>query len=115
MEITSCWWLKNYKPNNLTDNDPKLMDLITKINNYTESNETNVFKTSYGQCYINPMNDTIFILMDNNPSIDSSASLLLQPNPSIHVVYRTCNYTYGELDSYVRELSSSISSLEVRE
>jgi len=113
VETQGCWWLKNYEPNSLTDNDPKLMELVTKISNYMESNETNVFKTSYGQCYINPMNDTIFILLkENNPSIDSSASLLLQPDPSIHVVYRTCNYTYDELESIVQEVSSSTSSLE---
>jgi hypothetical protein len=104
----TLWWMKESTPN---DNGPELNyaeKLLSLVNNESRSD----LRAVYGNCFVNPSNATLFIVLTRCDSETISLfNKVLNPQQDVHLVYRTGPATHVELERYMDELGDVVSKL----
>ena len=96
------WWMKGYE---FKEMDDKLSEIGGKIGMYIGQEEKTLFNDAYGSSYINSDNNTIFIVIKyDDINIKKYMIGTLQPDKSVNIIFRKCEYSYDELYSYKEKI-----------
>jgi len=101
----SLWWMKNQPQ--VEDNPPDLMATTDRLTTLIFNSSRTDLQAVYGNCYANPGNSTLFIVLTHN-DLDTIAmyNAALDPPPSVDIVYRVGPATYTVLEGYLNAISN---------